>query len=298
MSKHKTPITEQAQSKPHHGAPPRKPPLPHRQSAASGATVTDITDAEAIGRTIASREANSPSAEAVGMKLADGVFFARPDDDLNHRFPKCTFVDPPHWPNAPADVRHVQTFAELKKPKSTYSEQMTLTHVTTIHTMSRMEDEYVLVIPEDLPSSHDPEVYIYANRCNFNGRLSQGVRNIGAKYVQWNRSRYNPLQLKLVFYKTPEKGTLPLVSVGGNSKNYMVYIGKVLRNIGYDQRSKKRYQVPGIGTEKAPALGSLVLQLSPELVDSHKLEQFRAQYQTERPQETGTTVPQGRRRGN
>ena len=60
VSKRKTPITEEAQSKP--TAEPRRESRLFRiaQALASGATVTDIADAEGIGRTLASREANSP----------------------------------------------------------------------------------------------------------------------------------------------------------------------------------------------------------------------------------------------
>ena len=62
MSKHKTPITEEAQSKP--TAELRRESRLFRiaKALASGATVTDIAEAEGIGRTLASREANSPSA--------------------------------------------------------------------------------------------------------------------------------------------------------------------------------------------------------------------------------------------
>ena len=60
MSKRKTPITEEAQSKP--TAELRRESRLFRiaKALASGATVTDIAEAEGIGRTLASREANSP----------------------------------------------------------------------------------------------------------------------------------------------------------------------------------------------------------------------------------------------
>ena len=60
MSKRKTPITEEAQSKP--TAELRREGRLARiaKALASGATVTDIAEAEGIGRTLASREANSP----------------------------------------------------------------------------------------------------------------------------------------------------------------------------------------------------------------------------------------------
>ena len=44
----------------HRGTPPRKPAIRIAKALASGATVTDIAEAEGIGRTLASREANSP----------------------------------------------------------------------------------------------------------------------------------------------------------------------------------------------------------------------------------------------
>jgi hypothetical protein len=60
MSKRKTPITEEAQPKP--TAELRREGRLTRiaKALASGATVTDIAEAEGIGRTLASREANSP----------------------------------------------------------------------------------------------------------------------------------------------------------------------------------------------------------------------------------------------
>ena len=60
MSKRKTPITEEAQPKP--TAELRREGRLARiaKALASGATVTDIAEAEGIGRTLASREANSP----------------------------------------------------------------------------------------------------------------------------------------------------------------------------------------------------------------------------------------------
>ena len=60
VSKHKAPITEEAQSKP--TAELRREGRLTRiaKALALGATVTDIADAEGIGRTLASREANSP----------------------------------------------------------------------------------------------------------------------------------------------------------------------------------------------------------------------------------------------
>jgi hypothetical protein len=60
VSKRKTPITEEAQPKP--TAELRREGRLTRiaKALASGATVTDIAEAEGIGRTLASREANSP----------------------------------------------------------------------------------------------------------------------------------------------------------------------------------------------------------------------------------------------
>jgi hypothetical protein len=60
VSKPKTPITEEAESKP--TAELRREGRLTRiaKALASGATVTDIAEAEGIGRTLASREANSP----------------------------------------------------------------------------------------------------------------------------------------------------------------------------------------------------------------------------------------------
>ena len=60
VSKRKTPITEEAQSKP--TAELRREGRLSRiaKALASGATVTDIAEAEGISRTLASREANSP----------------------------------------------------------------------------------------------------------------------------------------------------------------------------------------------------------------------------------------------
>jgi integrase len=59
VSKPKTPITEEAESKP--TAELRREGRLTRiaKALASGATVTDIAEAEGIGRTLASREANS-----------------------------------------------------------------------------------------------------------------------------------------------------------------------------------------------------------------------------------------------
>lgn len=64
MSKRKTPIAEEAQSKP--TAKLRREGRLARiaKALASGATVTDIAEAEGIGRTLASREANSPECQA------------------------------------------------------------------------------------------------------------------------------------------------------------------------------------------------------------------------------------------
>jgi hypothetical protein len=60
VSKRKTPITEEAQPKP--TAEFRRESRLFRiaKALASGATVTDIAEAEGISRTLASREANSP----------------------------------------------------------------------------------------------------------------------------------------------------------------------------------------------------------------------------------------------
>jgi hypothetical protein len=60
VSKHKTPITEEAQSKPAAELRRESRLFLIAKALASGATVTDIADAEGIGRTLASREANSP----------------------------------------------------------------------------------------------------------------------------------------------------------------------------------------------------------------------------------------------
>ena len=60
MSKRKTPITEEAQSKPATELRRESRLFRIAKALASGATVTDIADAEGIGRTLASREANSP----------------------------------------------------------------------------------------------------------------------------------------------------------------------------------------------------------------------------------------------
>jgi hypothetical protein len=61
VSKLKTPITEEAQPKP--TAELRREGRLARitKALASGATVTDIAEAEGISRTLASREANSPA---------------------------------------------------------------------------------------------------------------------------------------------------------------------------------------------------------------------------------------------
>ena len=82
MSKRKTPITEEAQAKP--TAELRREGRLTRiaKALASGATVTDIADAEGIGLTLASREANSPEcrqliAEFVGDEWQEmrAIFF-------------------------------------------------------------------------------------------------------------------------------------------------------------------------------------------------------------------------------
>jgi len=60
VSKRKTPITEEAQPKPTTELRRESRLFRIAKALASGATVTDIADAEGIGRTLASREANSP----------------------------------------------------------------------------------------------------------------------------------------------------------------------------------------------------------------------------------------------
>ena len=85
MSKRKTPITEEAHFKP--TAELRREGRLARiaKALASGATVTDIADAEGIGPTLASREANSPEcrqliAEFVGDEWEEmRAFWPRPE---------------------------------------------------------------------------------------------------------------------------------------------------------------------------------------------------------------------------
>src|SRR5688572_28109904 len=62
MSKRKTPVVEIHQAQPQSTAELRREGRLARiaQALASGATVTDIAKAEGVGRTLASREANSP----------------------------------------------------------------------------------------------------------------------------------------------------------------------------------------------------------------------------------------------
>src|SRR6186713_669936 len=60
VSKRKTPITEKAQPKPTSELCRKSRLFRIAKALASGATVTDIAEAEGISRTLASREANSP----------------------------------------------------------------------------------------------------------------------------------------------------------------------------------------------------------------------------------------------
>ena len=60
MSKRKTPITEEAQPKPTTELRRESRLFRIAKALASGATVTDIAEAEGISRTLASGEANSP----------------------------------------------------------------------------------------------------------------------------------------------------------------------------------------------------------------------------------------------